>query len=121
MNRSRLTISQPNDIAFHWAEGGCVDGDTQYVSSGTGWQRAAVPDDHNYVTVSRLEPVTGTLRVQRWLPDIDNMAKDRALGGGAIKGCGGDSALLAKNRPLSDDRSALLPAHPHDPGTTPRR
>jgi len=114
MNRSRLTISQPNDIGFHWAEGGCVDGNTQYVSSGTGWQRASVPDDHNFVTVSRFDPATGTLRVQRWLPDIDTMAKARALGGGAIKGCAGDPALLGKIASLQNDLAALLPAQPNE-------
>ena len=96
------------------AEGGCVDGNTQYVSSGTGWQRASVPDDHNFVTVSRFDPATGTLRVQRWLPDIDTMAKARALGGGVIKGCGGDSALLGKIAGLRDDLAALLPAQPNE-------
>lgn len=115
INRSRLTISEPNDIGFNWADGGCVDGNTQYVSSGTGWQRANVPDDHGFVTVSRFDPATGTLRVQRWLPDIDTMAKARALlNDGPIKGCGSDSALLAKIASLQTDLGALLPAQPNE-------
>ena len=114
MNRSRLTVSEPNDMGFHWADGGCVDGNTQYVSSGTGWQRANVPDDHNFVTVSRFDPATGTLRVQRWLPDIDTMAKARALQNGPIKGCGSDSALLAKIASVQSDLTALLPAQPNE-------
>jgi hypothetical protein len=114
VNRSRLTVSEPNDIGFHWAEGGCVDGNVQYVSSGTGWQRASVPGDHNFVTVSRFDPATGTLRVQRWLPDIDTMAKARALGNGPIKGCSGDSALLGKIAALHNDLAAMLPAQPNE-------
>ncbi|WP_375197868.1 S1C family serine protease [Sphingobium sp.] len=115
LNRSRLTVSEPNDIGFHWADGGCVDGGTQYLASGTGWQRAKVPDDHNFVTVSRFDPATGTLRVQRWLPDLDTMAKARALlRNGPIKGCGNDSALLAKIASLQTDLTALLPAQPNE-------
>jgi len=115
MNRSRLTVSEPNDLGFNWADGGCVDGGTQYITSGTGWQRASVPDDHNFVTVSRFDPATGTLRVQRWLPDLDTMAKARALlKNGPIRRCGSDSALLAKIASLQTDLAALLPAQPNE-------
>ncbi|WP_313808782.1 serine protease [Sphingobium sp.] len=114
VNRSRLTVSEPNDIGFNWADGGCVDGDTQYVSSGIVWQRASIPDDRNFVTVSRFDPATGTLRVQRWLPDIDTMAKVRALRGDPIKGCGSDSTMLAKIASLQRDLAALLPAQPNE-------
>lgn len=115
LDRSRLTVSQPNDIPFHWTEGGCVDGDTQYVSSGTGWQRANVPDEGNFVTLSRFEPGTGLLRIQRWLPDIDTMAKIRALAkDGPIKGCGGDSDRLGRIATLQTDLRALLPPQPNE-------
>jgi hypothetical protein len=115
LNRSRLTVSEPNDIGFNWQDGGCVDGDTQYVSSGTGWQRASVPTDHNFATVSRFDPATGTLRVQRWLPDIDTMEKARALlKTGPIKGCGSDAALLGRIATLQTELAALLPAQPNE-------
>ncbi|WP_298395334.1 serine protease [Sphingobium sp.] len=119
LNRSRLTVSQPNDIGFNWAEGGCVNGDTQYVASGTGWQRTIVPDDSNYVTSSQFDPASGTLRVQRWLPDLDTMDKARALlkdGSDAspIKGCGSDSALLTRIASLQSNMTTLLPAQPNE-------
>lgn len=112
--RSRLTVSQPNDIGLRWAEGGCVDGDVQYVSSGSTWQRTSVPDEGNYVTASQFDPATGTLRVERWLPDLDTMEKVRALTKDkAFKGCGGGD-LLTRIASLRSDVSALLPAQPNE-------
>lgn len=115
LNRSRLTVSQPNDIGFNWAEGGCADGDSQYVSVGTRWQRPTVPDDHNFVATSQFDPATGTLRVQRWLPDLHTMDKVRALTKDKpIKGCGGDSDLLGRIAALQGDMTALLPPQPNE-------
>ncbi|MEQ6332010.1 serine protease [Sphingobium sp. MK2] len=115
LQRSRLTVSQPNDIGFHWAEGGCVDGDTQYVTSGTKWQRASIPAQSNFVTISVFDPASGTLRVQRWLPDMENMAKARALlGDKPFPGCGADPDALARIATLQSELSALLPAAPNE-------
>jgi hypothetical protein len=117
--RSRLTVSQPNDIGFNWTEGGCVDGDTQYVATGTAWQRASVPDEGNYATLSRFDPATGTLRVERWLPDLDTMDKLRALvkdgaGKPPVKGCGADAEHLSRIASIGTDMAALLPAQPNE-------
>lgn len=115
MQRSRLTISQPNDIGFTWAAGGCVDGDSQYVANGTQWQRTAIPQAGNFVTRSRFDPATGTLRVERWLPDLDGMDKLRALlKDQPAAGCGADPALLARIARIGDDAAALLPATPNE-------
>lgn len=117
--RSRLTISQPNDIGFHWAAGGCVDGDSQYVASGTQWQHPVVPDTANYVATNQFDPATGTLRVQRWLPDLPTMDKARALlktgsDKGSAKGCGADADRLGRIATLQSDLTALLPAQPNE-------
>lgn len=115
LNRSRLTVSQANDIGFHWAEGGCVDGDTQYVGVGRGWERASVPDTGNFITISHFDPATGTLRVQRWLPDGGTMDKARdLLKAVPARSCGSDSALLSKIASLRSDIAALLPAQPNE-------
>lgn len=115
LNRSRLTVSPANDMAFTWAEGGCVNGSTQYVSSGTGWQRATVPEEGNYITVSRFEPATGILRVQRWLPDSDTMAKARELlREQPVRGCRNDPEMLGRIASLQSNLSALLPAQPNE-------
>ncbi|MBH1993029.1 MAG: trypsin-like peptidase domain-containing protein [Sphingomonadaceae bacterium] len=115
LNRSRLTVSQPNDIGFHWTEGGCVDEKTQYIASGTQWQRASVPAEGNYVTTSNFDPATGMLRVQRWLPDLDTMDKARALlKDKPVQGCGGDPDSLARIATLQSDLTALVPAQPNE-------
>jgi len=115
LDRSRLTVSQPNDIGFNWTESGCVDGGAQYVASGSAWQRTAIPDEGNYVTASQFDPATGTLRVERWLPDLDTMEKVRALAKDkGFAGCGGDSGLLARIAALRGDVAALLPAQPNE-------
>lgn len=115
LNRSRLTVSQPNDIGFNWAEGGCVDGDTQYVASGSQWQRTSIPAEGNYVIDSRFDPAAGTLRVQRWLPDLATMDKLRALTKDKpVEGCGADADLLARVAALRGDVTALLPAQPNE-------
>ncbi len=113
--RSRLTVSQPNDIAFNWAEGGCVNGEAQYIASGTQWQRTAIPQDGNFVSTSRFDPATGMLRVQRWLPDLDTIDKVHALTKGKpVKGCGADRDLLARIATIQTEAAALLPAQPNE-------
>lgn len=115
LNRSRLTVSPANDVPFNWAEGGCVNGDTQYVASGTGWQRAAIAESGNYATVSRFEPATGILRVQRWLPDSDTIGKAQALSQDApVKGCSGEAAFQSKIAALQSNLRAILPAQPNE-------
>ncbi|NIJ15117.1 S1C family serine protease [Sphingobium vermicomposti] len=115
LNRSRLTVSEANDVPFNWVGSGCVNGGTQYVSSGNDWERATVPESGNFITLSRFDPATGTLRVQRWLPDSETMEKARALSKDVpAKGCGANPDRLASIASLRSDLSALLPAQPNE-------
>lgn len=115
MARSRLTISQPNDVGFTWAEGGCVNGDSQYVANGTRWTRPDVPAEGNYLTASNFDPATGMLRVDRWLPDADLMDKARALiPEKKPRACGTNPENLASIAALQADLAALVPAQPNE-------
>lgn len=115
LNRSRLTISEGNDIPFNWTASGCANGNSQYVSSGNDWERATVPESGNFITVSRFDPARGMLRVERWLPDSDTMDKARALLSDVpTKACGTDSDLLAEIAALRSNLAALLPAQPNE-------
>jgi hypothetical protein len=115
LNRSRLTVSEANDIPFSWTQSGCVNGNSQYVSAGSEWERANVPESGNFITVSRFDPATGTLRVQRWLPDADTMDKARALlKDGPVKACSSESDLLGRIAGLRSDLASLLPAQPNE-------
>ncbi len=113
--RSRVTISEADDIPLNWADTGCVNGDSQFVASGTQWQRAGVPDNGAYITSSSFDPATGLFRTQRWLPDADTMEKARMLAKeGEVKGCSADPAALTKIATLQSGLSALLPAQPNE-------
>lgn len=113
--RSRITVSQPVDQPFNWQEGGCVNGDAQYLELGTGWQRIDVPPTGHYVTMNRFDPATGTLRIQRWLPDGETMDKVRALvTAGGVGGCSTDPARRTALATLQSDISAILPAQPNE-------
>ena len=115
LTRSRLTVSEANDIPFHWTESGCVNGSTQYVSIGTQWERASVPEAGNYIAISRFDPATGILRIQRWLPDSDTMDKAHAQVKDAPgRTCGSDSVLLSKIAALRSTVAALLPPQPNE-------
>lgn len=115
LNRSRITISQPSDIAFNWTESGCANGDTQYVASGTIWQRTTVPADGHYISSASFDPATGLLRVQRWLPDGDTMDKVQALiGGKPVKECSSAPETLTRITALQSDLAAMPPAQPNE-------
>lgn len=115
LNRSRLTVSQANDIPFNWTENGCANGGAQYVGVGREWESVGVPDAGNYITISRFDPATGILRIQRWMPDSDTMDKAHALlKDGPIRGCGADPALLSKIAALRGDIAGLLPSPPNE-------
>lgn len=115
LNRSRITVSQPNDIPFHWAEGGCANGDSQFVSTGDAWQRSSIPTDAAYVATTSFYPASGALRTQRWLPDADTMDKVRALlKDGPSKGCTSDDGAQRKIATLQSDIMAILPGQPNE-------
>jgi hypothetical protein len=115
LTRSRITVSQPNDIGLNWTEGGCVDRTRQFATVGTQWQRNDVPENQQVVTDSRFDPATGLLRVQRWLPDSDVIDKARALAAdNVVKSCTSDPAALAKIATLQSGLAALLPAQPNE-------
>ena len=115
LDRSRLTVSEANDIAFNWTGSGCVNGNAQYASVGREWERATIPDTGNFIAISRFDPATGILRVQRWLPDGDTMANARALlKDGPAQTCSSDSAFLTRIAALRSDVAALLPPQPNE-------
>jgi len=113
--RSRLTISSPVDVPFNWTETGCANGDAQYIASGTAWTRTRVPTEGNFISRSRFDPSTGTLRVERWLPDADTMEKARAFTTDDVpKGCAAGTAAHTAIARIDSDLATLLPAQPNE-------
>ncbi len=115
LDRSRLTVSEPLDVPFTWAEGGCVNGADQYVSVGTAWQRANVPAQGNNVSITAFDPATGLLRTRRWLLDSDSMDKARELTRDKpAPACSKEPDSLAAEARLQSDLSAIVSAQPNE-------
>ena len=76
-DRSRIVSSSASDIDFAWAEGGCVNGRTQYGSAGGEWTRVFVPQSEDVVSVNRYDPDTRTFVTDRYLLSRSAMSEAR--------------------------------------------
>ena len=65
--RSRVTGSRTDDVAFDWAADGCVNDRTQYGQLNGEWSRVLVPDDEDAVSINTYDPDTKTFRTNRYL------------------------------------------------------
>lgn len=77
--RSRITVSQQNELPLEWAEGGCVNGRTQYGRDGAKWSRIFVPNAEQTVTINSFQPDSGEFTEERFLMGLDAMTKARAI------------------------------------------
>jgi S1-C subfamily serine protease len=103
--RSRITVSQTEDVELRWSENGCVNGRTQYVKSGDSWSRILVPEDEATVSVTEFRPDTGEYVVTRYLMSAGEMTKLRALRSQIeLRSCTRDDRTLAR----LDDRQEMI-------------
>jgi len=77
--RSRVTVSSADRVQLEWAEGGCVNGRTQYAQEGDVWRRILVPNGEQAVSVLEVRPGSRQYVVNRYLLGADAMARARAL------------------------------------------
>jgi S1-C subfamily serine protease len=104
-DRSRLTVSQTEDVELRWAANGCVNGRTQYARSGDAWSRILVPEDEATVSVTEFRPASGEYVVTRYLMSAEEMTKLRELRSQIeLKSCTGDDEALAR----LEDRQAMI-------------
>lgn len=78
-DRSRITVSQIDEVPFEWAEGGCVNGRTQYARDGARWSRIFVPNEEQTVTISSFDPDRSEYMTERYLLDLMAMTKARDI------------------------------------------
>ncbi|MEP2989508.1 MAG: trypsin-like peptidase domain-containing protein [Parasphingorhabdus sp.] len=78
-DRSRITVSQDNELPLDWKEGGCVNGRTQYGRDGAKWSRIFVPNQEQTVTVSSFRPDRSEFTTERYLLGLDAMTKARSI------------------------------------------
>ena len=77
--RSRITVSQENELPLQWEEGGCVNGRTQYGRDGAQWSRIFVPNEEQTVTISSYRPDRREFTTERFLLGLDTMTKAREI------------------------------------------
>jgi S1-C subfamily serine protease len=77
--RSRITVSPPDDVPFEWSTSGCVNQRTQYAQNGDVWTRVLVPESEQAVSVLQFRPGNGEYVVTRYLLDAQTMGRVRAL------------------------------------------
>lgn len=77
--RSRITVSQLDEVPFEWEEGGCVNDRTQYGRDGAKWSRIFVPNEEQTVTISSFDPNRGEYTTERYLLGLVAMNKAREI------------------------------------------
>lgn len=114
-NRSRITVSTPEDVALNWNETGCANGNTQYLSEGGRWTRIMVQPGEAAITVNSFDPATGGFRMDRYLPDDATMARAREFRARfVVNGCSAGEAMRDSLQQMQTDIRAILPAEPNE-------
>src|SRR3546814_17787632 len=54
--RSRITVSNINDVPLKWSATGCVNDRTQFGHSGARWSRSFVPNSEATIDIRNFEP-----------------------------------------------------------------
>lgn len=96
-DRSRITVSQQDELLLEWADGGCVNGRTQYGRDGAKWSRVFVPNQEQTVTISSFRPDSGEFTEERYLMGLDAMTRART-----IRSQYGNKACTADVQALTD-------------------
>ena len=113
--RSRITVSQENELPFDWAEGGCVNGRTQYGRDGAKWSRIFVPNQEQTITISSFQPDRGEFTEERYLVGLDQMIKARAIRAKyGNRACTNDDKALADIEDMVKAIRAELPSQANE-------
>lgn len=108
--RSRITVSQENELSLEWGEGGCVNDRTQYGRDGAKWSRIFVPNQEQTVTISSFSPERSEFTEERYLMGLDAMTKARAIRAQyGNRACTTDIAALADIEDMVKAIRAELP------------
>lgn len=114
-SRSRITVSETQDVPLRWSADGCVNGETQYGRDEKGWSRIFVPNSEPEITINSFDPATATYRTERYLPDAETLTKARELRARFTLGqCGADPETLARLQQMQAEIRAVLPPQPHE-------
>ncbi|MFC3174482.1 S1C family serine protease [Novosphingobium bradum] len=113
--RSRVTVSETADVPLNWSPDGCVNGRTQYGLGAEGWSKVLAPGSEDSVTIAAFDPATRTYRQDRYLLDMETMARVRAERGKyPAPACGAGEPEARKLGDAQAALRALLPAQPNE-------
>lgn len=113
LERSRITVSEPREVALDWSDQGCEGGRTQYAEADGQYERADVATAGATAAIRRFDPAAGRLTTERYFLAADPLAAARALQSRyAVRQCGteGTRATATLNAALRD----LLPSEPNE-------
>lgn len=114
-SRSRVTVSDTDDVLFDWSAEGCVNNRTQYAEDAGKWARTFAPGNEQQVSIVSFEPDSGSYRIERHLLGADAMAKAReARNRYDVKGCSADPAMLDKIAQMNSAVRELLPTQANE-------
>lgn len=109
-SRSRITLSQPEDVKFDWSAQGCVNKRTQYAEDGGQWVRTLVPNTEQQVSIIRFDPKTSSYWIERHLLGAEAMDKARqARKNYDVQSCSADPAFREKIAQMNRAVAELLP------------
>lgn len=113
--RSRITVSQQDELPLEWTDGGCVNGRTQYGRDGAKWSRIFAPNQEQTVTISSFQPDSSEFTEERYLMDLDAMTKARAIRAEyGNKACTTDVKALADIEDMVKAIRAELPSQANE-------
>ncbi|PZU60194.1 MAG: serine protease [Sphingobium sp.] len=117
--RSRITVSETNDVPLHWSSSGCVNGKTQFIGTngpaGPQWSRILAPAGEAVISANSFDPATGVYRSDRYLADSDTLERARDIRARYENvQCSGSPQTLAKVSAMQDALRAILPGQPNE-------
>lgn len=113
--RSRITVSDTDDIVFDWTRDGCINRRTQYFENGGNWTRSFVPNTDSQVSVVSYAPATNSYRIERYLLGLDAMDKAReARKRYDVTSCSADTEMLTKIDNMNKAVREVLPTAPNE-------
>ena len=114
-DRSRITVSETEDVVFDWTASGCINGRTQYVENAGTWGRSFVPNSESQVSLVSYTPASRTYRIERYLLGLDAMETAReARQRYEVKSCSKDIAAGDKIDNMNKAVREVLPTSPNE-------
>ena len=114
-DRSRVTVSNSNDLELQWNQDGCVNGRTQYGKDGSVYTRIFVPNIDSSVSKNSFDPATGEYRVERFLLGLDAMNKARSVRQQYdVPSCDAGADAQTRLRAMQSAIEQVLPPQPNE-------